>query len=44
MAKKTKNPTRKPAKRGPKEVRLRITEDAQDALRRLLRAPKSKKR
>lgn len=36
MAKKAK----KPAKRGPKEARLRITEDAQAALRRLLASKK----
>lgn len=36
MAKKAK----KPSKRGKKEERLRITEDAQEALRRLLARPK----
>lgn len=36
-----KKKTKKPAKRGPKEVRLRITEDPQAAFTRLLKAPKS---
>lgn len=34
---------KKPAKRGPKEVRLRITEDPQEALTRLINAPKPSK-
>lgn len=39
MSKKTK----KPEKRGPKEVRLRIVEDPQLALTRLLKNPKKKR-
>ncbi len=35
---------RKPAKRRPKDERLRITEDPQTALTRLLKAPPAKKR
>lgn len=38
MAKKTK----KPAKRGPKEVRLVIREDAEAALKKLLQKKKTK--
>jgi len=45
MPKKLKKPrktVKKPQKRGPKEERLVIEEDPQEALRRLLRAPKPK--
>jgi len=45
MATKVKKAKRagKPAKRGPKETRLRTTEDAEKALQRLLGAKKTGK-